>query len=68
MHLLAPLQIDLIKDMGAHLFLWYYKAQREHRQERGKEKRSEATRNQKESAGELMNELLICIEIAGLRN
>lgn len=32
------------------------------------ERRREATRNQKESAGELMNELLICIEMAGLRN
>lgn len=61
----GPLQIDLIKDMGAHLFLWYYEAQRE--QERQK-KRGEVKHNQKESAGELMNELLISIEIAGLRN
>lgn len=35
---------------------------------RREKKRRQATHNQKESAGELMNELLICIEIAGLRN
>lgn len=32
------------------------------------ERRREVKHNQKESAGELMNELLISIEIAGLRN
>lgn len=73
----APLQIDLIKDMGVHLFKWYYKAQRGHQWEkerekrrwrRVEEKRRAATSNQKEHSGELMNELLICIEIAGLRN
>lgn len=56
-----PPQIDLIKEMGAHLFQWYYKGSRE-------QDRREAMCNQKESAVELMNELLICIEIAGLRN
>lgn len=28
-HLLDPPQIDLIKDMGPHLFQWYYEARRE---------------------------------------
>ncbi len=42
----GPLQIDLIKDMGAHLFLWYYKAQREHQQERTQEKRREEKRRE----------------------
>lgn len=64
----GPLQIDLIKEMGAHLLLGYYKAQRELQQERGKENRREATGNHKQSVGELMNELLICIEIARLQN
>lgn len=67
----APLQIDLIKDMGVHLLQRYYKAQRKRQRENDREKRRwrrGATRNQKECSGELINELLICIEIAGLRN
>lgn len=60
-----PSQIDLIKNMGAHLFLWYHERPKWLPWERREEKRREEVIKRRV---ELMNELLICIEIPWLRD